>query len=227
MRIGIVILFQFVCLVGSAQSFNKDMQKLRESYDNNYISMDVTYNMYNTLTSSQPAETQKMWMEAGNNKLHYKGQGEEVIYTDKNVLMVSHEDKEITLDTVTPNFNQPNNQILPLDTVSNHMKSITFQDLGNNQIKYTLIPKNQDEFSKIVYFINTKTWLLEKIELYPGEELGGGKVFISYSQMVKLAVAPNNSFSFKPFLQIKQGGSYSLTQTYSTYKFYHRDNYKN
>lgn len=221
-RICLSICVMFSVLAYS-RDFSQDMQKIRDTYDKKYISMNIIYSLYNKTTDIKPLEVNKLWLESFGNLLHYKGQGHEVMYTANNVLMVDEEEKEIVIDTVMGHYNQPNYDIMPLDTTVAKMQSITSEDLGGGIVRYILIPKDKTEASKAIFEINTNNWTISRIEIHSGSLYGGGKVVISYSNTVKQDTAPINSFKLSEFVLTKNGGGYVATLKYKAYKLYHRN----
>lgn len=216
----IIIVFGLVLKLHSS-NFVEDMQKVRTAYSENYMSMTITYNLYSKANNKQAQEIQTLYLESYQNLLYYKGEGQEVLYTDKYLLMLNEEDKEIVLDTVFDQYNRPEYQVLPMDTTASKMQSITSEELGSGKIKYTLIPKDKSEVSKVVFELNTTTWLISKIEMYAGTGMEG-KVIIVYSNVKKQSKSPEGSFSLSKFLRINTKGGFEPTSMYKHYTLQHR-----
>lgn len=222
--IGILLLLFFSShLMGS--EFGSDMSKVRESYEKYYISMNISYKMYLRSNDVKTYDVQSLWLESFGNMLHYKGQGQEILYTETNMLMIDEDELEIILDTVTNFYNKPNYDLLPIDTTESKMESIALLKLEGGIKRYTLIPKDKTETIKIVLDINPDNWMVKQIEIFGSSDYGGGKVIIQYSNIQKKSNAPLENFKLSRFLKSKSGGGYTSVEKYKSYKFYHKSNH--
>lgn len=156
--------------------------------------------------------------------LHYKGQGQEILYTETNLLLIDEEEKEMILDTVTQNYNKPNYDLLPIDTTESKMESINLKVLDDGIKRYTLIPKDKTETIKIVLDIQAENWMVKQIEIHGSTNFGGGKVLIQYSNIQKKTNAPLENFKLNKFLKPKSGGGYTSLEKYKNFQFYHKTN---
>lgn len=199
------------CVFAIAQDFKKDITALRETFKGSY-----SMNINTQITSSNPNFSNMNltgFLKVQNNLMHYKQGDEEVLHSNDYMLLISHAEKNIIVDTATITFNAAPLYFLDIDTLMSAYKSIVFSQ-NNGKKSYTIIPL----FGDVKSFVITigVSGFLEKIALSLNENAGGGSAIITYSQFTKNPVYSKDEFS--PWRFIKKTGTQFNPQT--PYKAY-------
>ncbi len=199
-----LILFYWTTL--SAQNFRNDIIALREHFKESYemkIKTEIITNDPNFANM-----TMEGFLKVNKKLMHFKQGNEEVLHSKNYMLLISHTNKNIIVDTATETYNAAPLYFLNIDTLISSYKKITFSQ-SNNTKTYTILPKD----GNIKSFTLTigANGNLEKVVLSLSNEAGGGKAIISYSQFKKNP--PFSKEEFSPWVYIKQNQGRFLPQT--------------
>lgn len=207
----ISIILIYSCVFASAQDFKKDITALRETFTGSY-SMNINTQIISTNPNFSNLNLSG-YLKVQNNLMHYKQGDEEVLHTADYMLLISHTEKNIIVDTATETYNAAPLYFLNIDTLISAYKSINFsQTKGKKQ--YTIIP----QFGDVQSFEITigTSGFLERVTLLLTESAGGGKAIVTYTQFTK---NPNYSKDeFSPWKYVKKSGSAFIPQ--ASYKSY-------
>jgi hypothetical protein len=143
----------------------------------------------------------------------YKQGDEEILYAKHYMLMISHAERNIIVDTATEKYNAAPLYFLNIDTLISSYKSITYANVDGKKT-YSIVPLHGD-VNMFTLTLNNQG-VLERITLTLSPEAGGGKAIISYSQFTANPVFGAEEFS--PGRYVKRSGKNFLPQ--EAYKNY-------
>jgi hypothetical protein len=192
---SLLILFYWTTL--SAQNFRNDIIALRENFEESY-EMKI-----NTVILSNDPNYSKLqlsgYLKVSKNLMHFKQGDEEVLHAKNYMLLISHANKNIIVDTATTTYNAAPLYFLNIDTLISNYKKITFSQ-ANNKKTYTIIPINGN-IKSFTITIGIAGYL-EKVVMSLTDNAGGGNAIITYTQFKKNP--PFSKDEFSPWFYIKE-----------------------
>lgn len=209
-KIFIVSLF-VVPLKGICQDFKSDILTLRKKFSGNYsinIRTEVVSN-----NAQFPSTSLSGFVKVKDGEMIYKQAEEEVLYSKNYLLLISHEEKNIIVDTASASYNAAPLYFLDIDTLEKAYKSVTFTQINDKKV-YAIEPTIGD-VAKFVLTISNAGYL-EKMEVELSAEAGGGKASIYYSDFAQNPIFPNDTFS--PWRYVTRAGKiFSPTINFKNY----------
>lgn len=193
------------------QNFKSDLSALRKKYEGN-----ISMNIQTRIISTDPAFKElnlKGQIKVKGKEMFYKQGEDEVLYTKHYLLVVSHSEKSIILDTADDEYNAAPLNVLHLDSLITSYQSVTYSNAGGEK-QYTLVPK-QGEIASYILTIGA-TGLLEKAQINLKAEAGGGSAIITYSEILLNPSFTAEDFSITRYLK-KQGSKFVLQDAYKAY----------
>lgn len=204
-------IFTFLPLWVNGQVFKDDMMELRKKFSGNY-----SINIQTQIISNNPqypSVTYQGFLKVKGTEMNYKQGEEEVLYTKNYLLLISHQEKSMIIDTANKDYNAAPLYFLEIDTLQQAYKSIVYSTVNNKKI-YTITPL-AGEVSRFIITL-TADGNLEKMEISLSASEGGGSAQIFYSSFIQNPTFTSEEFSPFRFIQ-RNGNTFNPTEKYKSY----------
>ena len=229
----IAILVFLICGLNlHAQNFREDYRKVYKNYmDHPRMSVDIDYKMYSDANSTVPVQVQTGTCRMDGKKLYTDYFGSENmesnpyhVYVDNSRKYILITEKNSTEKGIQKKLDKENKKENPLQLVDSSMKNLSkveFKGDHNGIMQYHLVPITGKE---IMLYIDTKTWLLQKIVMFSatpitskGKTLPSPRMEIIYRNITLKPVYGSNEFSLSRFGTMVKG-KFVLNTKYKSYK---------
>jgi hypothetical protein len=147
-------------------------------------------------------------------QMKYIQEKAEIIHSSNYLLIVDHEEKTMILDTATQEFNAPPLILWNLDTAVLAGFQIKLETKTDGTRVYTL-SSSESEFEKIVVSIS-KTGLPNQLQMYMGQQFGGGYATVKYTNIVLNGQVDASHFNVFRYV-IKTTKGYKPAKRYEYY----------
>jgi outer membrane lipoprotein-sorting protein len=228
----ITVVFSTIC-ISAAQDIEADLANINKKYEVGSMSMNVKYIAYPDHTASVPVEEESGQVKKKGTKIYYRIGSLESVSTDDYSLIVNHEEKTIFLLPKKKGMEEEGYNFVPANVkkLLSTCENVKFEIVSASQNAYNL-ECSLSEYSKIKIVFNSKTYFLEKMELFsrfalPEEETDGvsegGKpprLEIQYGNIESNPNLADNTFTYEKFLTEMEGKKgYQLKEEYRGYQF--------
>ena len=205
----LIPIFYPAFLIG--QNFKEDILLLRKKFSGSY-----SVNIKTKVVSNDPHFPNAVlsgFIKVKDSLMNYKQGEEEILYAKNYLLIISHQEKNIIVDTAADEYNEAPLYFLDLDTLEKSYKEVLFSNANNKKV-YTIIPVD-GEVEKFTITIDA-SGNLEKVEISISEEDGGGSAEIYYSAFIQNPRFETDTFSVWRFVQ-RNAGKFIPTEKFKTY----------
>lgn len=212
-----------------AQTANEDFRKVNAAYSKHQsLSMNVTYTLYSNYSSTVAHDKQKgVYMRQGD-KYYSRLLGVETMNNGKTIIVTDHNDKVMLV--ADPPQTQKSPTPLDIDSMLATCGETKYSETKAGQKVYSMSfdKRKYLEYSKVDIYINSQTWLIDKIVLYYREQVSldpdndnalkeAPRVEITYSSVITNPAFDKEQFSENKFIA-SAGGKLKATGAYAGFE---------
>lgn len=225
------ILFTICCslffsLSVQAQKLKDDMARINQVYEKNRnMSFHTRYSIYANYTSTVPVESSPGTVKVKGDKMYYKIGNLEIMKNTDYVFSADHDQKTLAIMSRVKGEGLTENVKPDLDKIIKLCTSITYFDAGKGIGGYEVVYPS-DAFSKMRLTFDKKTFLIESVSFYYGEEQTYGvdqkskvRIEIKYSDYKLGADFSEDAFSYSKYLTRIGNFKYTVKEPYLAYRF--------
>lgn len=231
MKFILNIIIVFISFCAFAQTPEKDLQKVIDTYTNlvNY-SIDIQYSIYTSHNSIYPTEKAYGKYQKNGNNLRIEQYGTEFIRNNKYILVKDDSTKAIVLTDI----NQDENIVLDLKQVLSYYSKIEVLKAiksTQNVLRVYFSKKTATEYEKADVYIDKTTNLIDEMVLYyariydvstnPNKvDYQQPKMKMVYTKFDTKPIFDKNTFKVSKYIDLSSSTKNTLKTKYSSYEFY-------